>query len=118
MLKKEIENDNSPKIEKEVKEVKEVKTDEIEVNDPMVLRPKELPLVVKLPEGASKAQIAYAKILNAYAYQNPTKWMEKKDDRVVNGAMVKGLITILKELKNAPDPREDANLKINNSNIL
>lgn len=78
----------------------------IEVGDPMKLRPVELPLVVKLPEGASKAQEAYAKILNAYAYQNPTKWEMKK------GKMIQKL----KDLKNAPDPVV-SNLKVNNSGI-
>lgn len=90
--------------------------DGIEVNDPMDLRPVELPLVIKLPEGASKAQIAFAKTLNAYAYQNPTKWAQKKDDRIENGTVVKGLITQLKELKSAPDPIE-SNIKINKSSI-
>ena len=86
------------------KEVKKA-NDEIIVKDPQVLRPKELPLVVELPDGASKAQIAYAKTLNSYAYQNPTKWEQKKDR----------MIQKLKDLKNAPDPRDDKNLKINNS---
>lgn len=78
--------------------------DGITVGDPMLLRPVELPLVVKLPAGASKAQIAYAKTLNGYAYQNPTKFAQKKD----------ALIAKLKSLKNAPDPIEGS-LKINNS---
>lgn len=91
------------------------KEQEIEVNDPSVLRPTELPLVIKLPEGASAAQIAYAKILNSYAYQNPEKWAMKKDDQIVQGAVVKGFITKLKELKNAPAPKATGNLKINNS---
>lgn len=68
--------------------------DEIIVKDPLVLRPVELPLVVTLPEGASKAQIEYAKILNGYAYKNPAKWALKKDV----------LISKLKDLKNALDP--------------
>ncbi len=89
----------------------------IEVNDPMDLRPTELPLVIKLPADASKAQIAFAKTLNSYAYKNPTKWAEKKNDKVLgNGVVIKGLITQLKELKNAPDPIE-GNIKINKSAI-
>lgn len=118
MLKKQIEKADSPKGEEIIEEVKTVEEKiegEIVVNDPQILRPKELPLIVVLPEGASKAQIAYAKILNAYAYQNPEKWAMKKDDRVINGAVVKGLISKLKELKNAPDPIEDSKLKINKS---
>lgn len=91
--------------EKEVE--KEVIDNEgITVGDPMLLRPKELPLVVTLPEGASNAQIAYAKTINAYAYQNPEKFAAKKD----------AMIEKLKSLKNAPDPRA-GNLKINNSFI-
>lgn len=89
----------------------------IEINDPMDLRPTELPLVIKLPADASLAQVAYAKTLNAYAYKNPTKWAEKKDDKIVQGVLVKGLITKLKELKNAPDPVE-GNLKINKSSVI
>ncbi len=88
----------------------------IEVNDPMDLRPTELPLVIKLPADASNAQIAYAKTLNGYAYKNPEKWAEKKEDKIINGVLVKGLISRLKDLKNAPDPVE-GNLKINKSSI-
>lgn len=88
----------------------------IEINNPMDIRPTELPLVVKLPADASNAQIAFAKTLNGYAYKNPEKWNSKKDDKVVNGVLVKGLVTRLKELKNAPDPVE-GNLKINKSAI-
>lgn len=51
----------------------------IEVGSPLDIRPKSLPLVVKLPESASSAQKEYAKILNGYAYQNPEKWEAKKD---------------------------------------
>jgi len=88
----------------------------IEVGSPMDLRPTELPLVVKLPADASEAQIAYAKTLNGYAYKNPAKFEAKKNDRIVNGVLVKGLITKLKELKDAPAPAE-SNLKINKSSI-
>lgn len=81
--------------------------DDIIVRDPMVLRPVELPLVVTLPEDASKAQVEYAKTLNAYAYQNPEKWAIKKDV----------LIAKLKALKNAPDPVK-SNLSYGSKNIL
>lgn len=81
--------------EKAVEDVE--KSDEIVVRDPQILRPVELPLVVILPEGASKAQKEYVNILNAYAYQNPDKWAVKKDI----------LVAKLKELKNAPDPVEE-----------
>ena len=88
---------------KEVEEIKEVKSG-IKVNDIEAVRPKELPLVVELPKDASLAQVAYAKSLNAYAYQNREKWLIKKD----------ALIAKLESLENAPDPIE-GNLKVNNS---
>lgn len=78
--------------------------DEIIVNNIEDIRPKELPLVVELPKNASKAQIAFAKTINAYAYANRDKWLEKKDV----------LIAKLISLENAPDPVE-GNLKINNT---
>ncbi len=55
------------------------------VGDPEVLRPVELPLVVKLEDGqdwANEAQAEYAKTLNGYAYKNPTKWAKKKDELI------------------------------------
>jgi hypothetical protein len=54
----------------------------IEVGDPMDLRPKNLPLVVKLGANASSAQKEYAKVLNGYAYQNPKKWKAKKEELI------------------------------------
>lgn len=86
---------------------KEIKSDEIVVRDPQELVPVERPLVVTLPEGASKAQVEFAKVLNQYAYQNPQKWNAKKDK----------LIAQLKALKNAPDPVEDS-IKFGKKNIL
>lgn len=91
--------------------------DGIVITDPETYRPSELPLVVKLPEGASLAQVEFAKVLNAYAYQNPEKWADKKEDKIgPDGKVIKGLISQLKDLKNAPDPVED-NFKINQKNI-
>jgi len=92
----------------------------IEVGSPLDLRPTELPLVVKLPADASKAQVEYAKILNGYAYKNPAKFEAKKNDQIVDGKIVKGFLSKLKDLKNAPDPidLEDApKLKINKSAV-
>lgn len=91
---------------KKTEEIEDQIEQDIEVNDPQSLRPVDLPLVVKLPKNASAAQIAYAKTLNSYAYQNPDKWAIKKDL----------LIAKLRELKNAPDP-VPSRLKINNSGI-
>ena len=55
----------------------------IVVGDPLLLRPVELPLVVKPADEevgwANDAQAEYANILNAYAYKNPKKWEIKKD---------------------------------------
>ena len=100
------------------KEKVEQSSDKIIVRDPQVLRPTELPLVIELPEGASKAQIEFAKVLNGYAYKNPEKWASKKDNRVdSNGQVIKGLITKLKELKNAPDPKNDDKLSFSNKLI-
>lgn len=101
----------------EVVQAKSEISQDIVINDPIDLR-TDLPLVVQLPPDASKAQIAYARMLNAYAYQNPKKWAMKKDDVIENGVVkVKGFITKLKELKNAPDPIENTKVRINNSGI-
>lgn len=48
------------------------------VNDPQVLRPKELPLVVT-GNWKNDAQARFAATLNGYAYKNPEKWHTKKD---------------------------------------
>lgn len=90
----------------EKKEKKVEKKDDIVLNDPQIIKPEELPLVVELPKDASAAQVAYAKVVNAYAYQNPTKFATKKAE----------MLQKLKDLKNAPDPVE-SNLKINGSDV-
>ena len=87
------------------KETVQTVEQDIEIKDVQEIIPKELPLVVKLPEDASLAQVAFAKTINAYAYQNPEKFTQKKD----------AFMKKLKELKNAPDPKTEGNLKINNS---
>ena len=76
--------------------------DEIIVNDPQVIRPVDLPLVVELPDGASESQQAFAKVINAYAYQNPAKWAIKKDK----------LVNQLKALKDVPLVEEDGVAKV------
>lgn len=88
-----------------IEKVEEV-SDEIIVRDPLVLRPVDLPLVIELPASASKAQVEFAKVLNAYAYKNPEKWAVKKDK----------LLAELKAKKNSPDPVED-NLKFGNRRL-
>lgn len=55
----------------------------IEVGNPQLLRPVELPLVVKPEDGGewkNEAQAEYAKIVNAYAYKNKRKWSENQRD--------------------------------------
>ena len=51
------------------------------VEDPQILRPKELPLVIKPAKGTdwvNPQQAAFAATLNGYAYKNPEKWAVKK----------------------------------------
>jgi len=91
---------------KDLEKLVEETSDEIIVRDPLVLRPVDLPLVIELPASASKAQVEFAKVLNAYAYKNPEKWAIKKDK----------LLAELKAKKNAPDPVED-NLKFGNRRL-
>lgn len=52
------------------------------VLDPESYRPKTLPLIIKLPETANAAQIAYAQILNGYAYSYTEKWKVRKDELI------------------------------------
>lgn len=86
-------NDDMKKDELEAllseEESDDTRSNGIEVSDPEVYRPKDLPLVVKLPKNASTAQMAYAQILNSYAYQNPEKWREKKDVLIKRLEMLK-----------------------------
>lgn len=91
---------------KDIEKLVEETSDEIIVRDPLILRPVDLPLVIELPASASKAQVEFAKVLNAYAYKNPEKWAIKKDK----------LLAELKAKKNAPDPVED-NLKFGNRRL-
>lgn len=80
---------------------------DIEVGDPQLLRPVELPLVVKPADGgkwANDAQAEYAKYLNAYAYRNPKKWGKKKGDVTApGGKVIPGLISKLAKLATNPE---------------
>lgn len=60
---------------------KSEKVEGFEVSDPLDLRPKSLPLVIKPPKGgwANAAQEDFARTLNGYAYKNPEKWVVKRD---------------------------------------
>jgi hypothetical protein len=75
------------KAEKEVKKAeKEVVVEDVKavngiiVEDPLILRPKALPLVIKPESGAwaNEAQAEFANVLNGYAYKNTAKWNKKK----------------------------------------
>ncbi len=88
---------------------KETKDLEIEVGDPLVLRPVELPLVVKPSEGSewkNEAQAAYAKIVNAYAYKNPEKWSKNRvghdGKEIPNSSKRDILVARLKEIGENP----------------
>jgi len=80
--------------EEEIKSKTE-KSDGIIVGDPQLLRPTELPLVVKPESGewANEAQAELAKVINAYAYKDPVKFAVKKET----------LITQLKDLGKNPE---------------
>jgi hypothetical protein len=69
------------RLEKEAEKEAKKGIFEVEVNDPEVLKPVELPLVIKPADGAewqNEAQAEYARYLNAYAYKNPKKFATKK----------------------------------------
>lgn len=54
---------------------------DFEVSAPQIIKPQDLPLVVKPGAGkewANAEQAEYAKTLNGYAYKNPNKWEAKK----------------------------------------
>lgn len=95
------------KEKKEEKKEEVILDEEIQVEDPKILRPVDLPLVVKPPKGkkwANEAQERYAQTLNGYAYANTEKWEVKKD----------GLIAKLKKLEKNP---ELLNLYTGNSDV-
>ncbi|MFA6078109.1 MAG: hypothetical protein WC724_03805 [Candidatus Paceibacterota bacterium] len=81
--------------------------DDIIVEDPQVLRPVELPLVITPKDGKwkSKAQEKFARVLNGYAYKNPKKFKAKQAK----------LIAELRSLATAPDPIEETNLSYKNN---
>jgi hypothetical protein len=60
---------------------------DFEVGDVKTLEPVALPLIITPKKGEkwkNKAQEEYAKILNGYAYRNPTKFEEKKPVLLAN----------------------------------
>ncbi len=94
------------------KEVAKAESTDFIVEDPQILRPKELPLVIKPAKGtdwANPQQAAFAATLNGYAYKNPEKWASKKT----------ALLAQLKELGTNPGLIQrlqgvDMNLKFSN----
>lgn len=60
---------------------------DFEVSAPKIIKPQDLPLVVKPNAGkewANPEQAEYAKTLNGYAYKNPDKWELKKSKLLKN----------------------------------
>lgn len=105
-------------LKKEEEVVEAAPASNIIVEDPQVLRPRELPLVIKPASGswANAAQEEFARTLNGYAYKNPEKWAEKKDDRKLpNGKVIPGLISQLENL--ARDPEGIIKLRGGDTNI-
>lgn len=88
---------------------------DIEVGEPVDIRPKNLPLVIKLPASASSAQREFAKILNGYAYQNLEKWNAKKS------TLLKQLECLadyeIPEIADDGEHRPNQNLELNRNGI-
>jgi len=69
---------------------------DFEVAEPHIVKPQDLPLVVKPAAGkewANDEQAEYARTVNGYAYKNPKKWGKKKAK----------LLNNLKRLANEPE---------------
>lgn len=68
------------KVAKEAEKEAAKAVNNIIVEDPLILRPKALPLVIKPESGAwaNEAQAEFAAVLNGYAYKNTAKWEKKK----------------------------------------
>lgn len=90
---------------KKTEEVESSSKYSFEVAEPQIIKPKDLPLVVtpaKGKEWANDEQAEFAQTLNGYAYKNPEKWATKKDDVVVDGKTIPGLLSQLAELEKNP----------------
>ena len=85
------------------------KEQDIEVSDPLQLRPKELPLVIK-GDWVNEEQAEYAKTLNAYAYKNPTKWAKKKDVLIKKLRALADEPENIKALRGIPEDAPKANI--------
>lgn len=90
---------------------------EFEVNEPLVIKPQDLPLVVTPGKGkkwANKEQAEYAKTLNGYAYKNPKKWAAKKAKLLTSLTRLAADPSYINFLRGA----EDENTKLTYSNKL
>ena len=90
---------------------------DFDVDEPLIIKPQDLPLVVKPSAGkewANREQAEYAMTLNGYAYKNPKKWQKKKAK----------LLSNLKRLGTDPEyinfvrGGEDVNTRLTYSNKL
>lgn len=69
---------------------------DFDIAEPQLVKPQDLPLVVKPAAGkewANAEQAEYARTVNGYAYKNPKKWGKKKAK----------LLNNLKRLANEPE---------------
>ena len=104
-----------------------IDTSDIVVEDPQILRPKELPLVIKPKDGKwkNKEQEEYARTLNAYAYKNPEKWNENRLNadgiEIPNSAKKIVLVKRLAQIGNNPQMLykfKDRSVKVKLTNKL
>lgn len=68
-------------------EVPVVPEHDFDIADPLIMKPQDLPLVVKPTAGkdwANAEQAEYARTVNGYAYKNPKKWAKKKAKLLAN----------------------------------
>lgn len=90
---------------------------DFEVNEPLIIKPQDLPLVLTPGAGkewANEEQAEYAKTLNGYAYKNPKKWASKK------GKLLKSLTRLATDPSHINFLRgaEDENTRLTYSNKL
>lgn len=98
-------------------EAPSIEADDIEVGDPQVLRPVELPLVVKPTDGGSwsnENQAEYARTLNGYAYKNPKKWAKKKAKLIANLVAIGKDASLLFPIKGEIEGQEGQRLEFKN----
>ena len=90
---------------------------DFDVSTPQIIKPQDLPLVVKPKAGmtwVNEEQAEYAKTLNGYAYKNPNKWEKKKEKLLKNLTRLATDPSYINFLRGA----EDENTKLTYSNKL